>query len=119
MPKLSAYVVAAGSAGAAADGRQQQQPRAAAAAAEGGSGGAAAAPLAVQPPQQQQAQQQQQPAGSPANQILDVQHEAATAKLQADYSKRVREHGPRTFRWPDGSLRPDRPPPNPHAVVSC
>jgi hypothetical protein len=51
--------------------------------------------------------------------VLDPQHEAAASKLQADYNKRLREHGPRSFRWPDGSLRPNRPPPNPHAVVSC
>lgn len=31
---------------------------------------------------------------------------------------RVSLHGARKFRWPDGSLRPEAPPPNPYAVVS-
>ena len=31
---------------------------------------------------------------------------------------RLREHGPRTFRWPDGSLQPSAPPPSPYAVAS-
>jgi hypothetical protein len=30
---------------------------------------------------------------------------------------RVKEHGPRMYRWPDGSLRPDRPPPNSYSLV--
>jgi hypothetical protein len=28
----------------------------------------------------------------------------------------VREHGPRQFRWPDGSLKEEKPPPNPYAA---
>ncbi len=137
MPKLSAYVAASSS---AAEPGQQQQP------APAGSGGgaalvAAAAPLEHGDHQLQQgehlvqrisgtpipvaagaasrpAAQGSAPAGSGGAHQLDPQHEAAAAKLAADYSKRLREHGLRTYRWPDGSLRPDRPPPNPHAVVS-
>lgn len=40
----------------------------------------------------------------------------ASKRFQEMHSKRIREHGPRRFRWPDGSLRPERPPPNPYAV---
>lgn len=138
MPKLSAYVAATSSAGPA--GQQQQ------AAAVGRGGGAAAvagdAPLAAGDQQHLgQAERLKLPAqggatlapaaaaigsaasapahphGTGGKPQLDAQQGAAAAKLAADYSKRLREHGPRTFRWPDGSLRPDRPPPNPHAVV--
>lgn len=49
--------------------------------------------------------------------LLSPQHQAAAAKLKEDFNKRIREHGPRVFRWPDGSLRPDKPPPSPYAAV--
>lgn len=39
-------------------------------------------------------------------------------KFQNLYEKRVQEHGPRRFRWPDGSLRSERPPANPFAVAN-
>jgi hypothetical protein len=32
-------------------------------------------------------------------------------------ARSLRDHGPRVFRHPDGSLRPERPPPQPFAVV--
>lgn len=72
----------------------------------------------AQPRSQQLQAVQQQRAVAAEQQGLEQLQNAAAAKLQADYAKRLREHGPRTFRWPDGSLRPERPPPNPHAVVS-
>ena len=31
---------------------------------------------------------------------------------------RVRDHGPRLFRWADGSLREAKPPPNPYTVAN-
>ena len=103
MPRLSVYV-----------GQQPQESNAAAGrVGEAGAGPAscaAAAPAAsLSPPQQEQAAQQHG---------MEQQYAAAAIKLQADYAKRLREHGQRTFRWPDGSLRPECPPPQPHTVVS-
>ena len=31
---------------------------------------------------------------------------------------RSREHGPRRFRWPDGTLRDEKPPPNPYTAAN-
>lgn len=31
---------------------------------------------------------------------------------------RISEHGPRRYRWPDGSLQETKPPPNPYAVAN-
>ncbi len=115
MPKLSAYV------------HQQpfkaleRPPEAAAAATvvplptEAGTGQSQAQQLA-QPPAQQLESLQRQAVVTSERQGLD-QLQGAAAKLQADHAKRLREHGPARFRWPDGSLRLERPPPNPHAVV--
>ncbi|KAL4437076.1 hypothetical protein ABPG75_004215 [Micractinium tetrahymenae] len=117
MPKLSAYVEQQA-------GQNRAGPPAGAAAAVPPPAGAGtgqsqalpASPPTLQPAEQQQ--QQQQPASEAGQQELEQLQSAASAKLQADYAKRLREHGPRTFRWPDGSLRPERPPPNPHAVAN-
>lgn len=133
--------------GAAQGSQQQQQPGGAAGGGGGGDASAAAPrhphqplePLQHAPAQHAELQgqnpgQQQQPGQQPGlpstaggdgsstppprlAALLDPQHEAAAARLQAEYAKRVREHGPRVFRWPDGSLRPERPLPNPNAVV--
>ena len=115
MPKLSAYVEQTAARGGDEGASGQQQGAA------GGGGGGAGPALAAGLQQHRQHQQQHTPSSGQSQRQpeLDPQHEAAASKLQADYSKRLREHGPRSFRWPDGSLRPDRPPPNPHAVVSC
>lgn len=109
MPKLSAYVDA---------GQTGDTPSVSAAVPQGPLASAAGPSLARRPPQQQQQPQKQPPPGSLEQPSLGLQHEAAANKLQAEYAKRLREHGPRTFRWPDGSLRPERPPPNPHAVAN-
>jgi hypothetical protein len=137
MPKLSAYVSQAGETplAPAQGGAALQlgtQPGGTAAGREEGQQQArlqqqhAATHLAYQEQQQQQPehskqqQLQQQHVGGDggARAQPELQLEAVGAKLEAEYAKRLREHGPRTFRWPDGSLRPERPPPNPHAVVS-
>ncbi|PRW58699.1 hypothetical protein C2E21_2783 [Chlorella sorokiniana] len=145
MPKLSAYVAAtsstagpgqqqqqapAGRGGGAAHlaaaaplaAGDQQQPRDAqhlgARVAGAASPLTAAAAAAAAAATGQAAQAPGLPSSSGGAPLLDQQHDAAAAKLAADYSKRLREHGPRTFRWPDGSLRPDRPPPNPYAVAN-
>ena len=39
------------------------------------------------------------------------------ASLNPLFPLRLREHGPRHFRWPDGSLREERPPPSPYAAA--
>jgi hypothetical protein len=39
-------------------------------------------------------------------------------RFQEAYAKRIREHGERRFRWPDGSLRAERPPANPLAAAN-
>lgn len=44
-------------------------------------------------------------------------HLAAT-KLGEAYHKRIHDHGPRTYRWPDGSLKPEKPPERPYAVAN-
>lgn len=31
---------------------------------------------------------------------------------------RIQEHGPRCYRWPDGVLREEKPPPNPYAAAN-
>ena len=31
---------------------------------------------------------------------------------------RLREHGPRRFRWPDGTLQESKPPPSPYAAAN-
>lgn len=34
------------------------------------------------------------------------------------HTRRVREHGRREYRWPDGVLRPEKPPANPYTVAN-
>eukprot|EP00887_Chlorella_sp_A99_P005220 scaffold1.g5220.t1 len=57
-------------------------------------------------------------AGSSAATALSPEHVAATQKFRQEFEKRLRDQGPRLFRWSDGSLRPDKPPPNPYAAAS-
>lgn len=40
------------------------------------------------------------------------------AKLRDEFQKRCREHGPRLYRWPDGSLNQSQPPPNPYSAAN-
>ena len=43
--------------------------------------------------------------------------EASIAKLRTLHERRLKEHGPRVFRLPDGSLTAARPTPNSYIVV--
>ncbi|KAL4859626.1 hypothetical protein ACK3TF_000712 [Chlorella vulgaris] len=125
MPKLSTYVSHTGETPPAPASPRRHRPpptdaAGALAAAEhlAAVAGAHSAPRVPLQRQAQQGDQQQGLEGSLGQLSLDPQHAAAATKLQADYARRVREHGPRTFRWPDGSLRPEKPPPSPHAVAN-
>ena len=107
MPRLSVYV------------DQQAHGGAPAVSSAAAAAAAAAPPPPPSPAVSPSALRAAGPAGQqlPAKATQEQQHVAVAAKLQEDYAKRLREHGPRTFRWADGSLRPERPQPQPHTVV--
>ncbi|GAB4817992.1 hypothetical protein N2152v2_005038 [Parachlorella kessleri] len=55
---------------------------------------------------------------APFGQQLSPSYAAAASKLKVDFDKRVANHGPRVYRWPDGKLRPEKPPANHYAAAN-
>ncbi|KAL6746125.1 hypothetical protein V8C86DRAFT_2952349 [Haematococcus lacustris] len=96
MPKLSSFVAAAA-----------------------GKNAATAAPVVLLQPSNSAAGPS--PVPSAHCQQAEAQQQAVAqqqARLQTLYERRLREHGPRVYRQPDGSLGPAPPPRDPYTVAN-
>ncbi|KDD75993.1 hypothetical protein H632_c404p1 [Helicosporidium sp. ATCC 50920] len=60
----------------------------------------------------------QESASAAARDAGTAETSAATLKFAADYARRIQHHGPRTFRWPDGTLQSEPPPRSPITVAN-
>jgi hypothetical protein len=110
MPRLSDFLAAAGgsAAGAPAAAGRQRPP----------SGPLLPAPTSTAITSKEPEQQPASGDGSKSSEDSAAAAEAVVARLRQLHARRLRSHGPRRYRHPDGSLRLEPPPREPLVVVS-